>query len=580
MRQTNTAWPARGTNETTSGRGGTRHWAWRGWVAALGLLASACALDMGEPAGAFVADSEMAFPGQTGVLEEGLLLLDEPVPIAYEVVQGLRIFEGDIVLDDGIVLPLDNGGEQTGQVQQALAVQAASQRRWPNATVPYVLGPTLTSDARKDAKHAMAHIASLTNVRFVARANQTDYVKWVDGTGCSSYVVRIGGAQAITLSKDCGFGSAVHEALHALGAFHEHVRPDRDSHVTVHFDNIENDKKHNFDKYVPSSGIELTNYDFGSIMHYGSYAFSKNGQPTILLASNGETFERNRSSLSPRDIIGLLKLYSDPIGEVGRRKVEQAGSSQWHTVSLKHNYQKPVVVVQPPTRAGGDPLTIRIRNVTSSSFQFQLDEWDYLDGAHVKETVHYLVMEAGRFRLPDGTLVEAGWTKRNHTWKRVSLNAAFPKTPTVLAQSMTRVGGDSVVTRLRNVSATGFGLRLQEQEASTGWHPTETVGYIAFQRHEDAGDDKFRVNRSANAVTHAWHTLNDASRVDNPYFLAQIQTFDGGDPAGLRYRVSSGKVQVMVEEEQSADSETAHTSEVVGWVAFASSGILHARRLD
>jgi len=68
--------------------------------------------------------------------------------------------------------------------------------------------------------------------------------------------------------------------------------------------------------------------------------------------------------------------------------------------------------------------------------------------------------------------------------------------------------------------------------------------------------------------------------VDNPYFLAQIQTFDGGDPAGLRYRVSSGKVQVMVEEEQSADSETAHTSEVVGWVAFASSGILHARRLD
>ena len=43
-------------------------------------------------------------------------------------------------------------------------------------------------------------------------------------------------------------------------------------------------------------------------MHYDSYAFSANGQPTIT-KKDGTTFSSQRSSLSPGDLTGIATLY-------------------------------------------------------------------------------------------------------------------------------------------------------------------------------------------------------------------------------------------------------------------------------
>merc|ERR1719230_1337581 len=83
----------------------------------------------------------------------------------------------------------------------------------------------------------------------------------------------------------------MHEFLHALGQKHEQSRADRDTYVTIHFDEIKANKSHNFeistagdcntagvDGCDPSSGRD---YDILSLMHYGAHAFSKGSSPTI-----------------------------------------------------------------------------------------------------------------------------------------------------------------------------------------------------------------------------------------------------------------------------------------------------------
>mgnify|MGYP001824671872 CR=1 FL=1 len=61
-------------------------------------------------------------------------------------------------------------------------------------------------------------------VRFVYKDGNDDYLKFVDGSGCSSFVGLQGGAQDVVLNSACGVGNAAHEMLHALGMYHEHTR--------------------------------------------------------------------------------------------------------------------------------------------------------------------------------------------------------------------------------------------------------------------------------------------------------------------------------------------------------------------
>jgi hypothetical protein len=183
-----------------------------------------------------------------------------------------------------------------------------------------------------------------------------------------------------------------------------------------------------------------------------------------------------------------------------------------------------------------------------------------------------MVVETGIYELPNGNILQAGTINIDDNWDTPSLAANFTETPVILSQCMSYNGDDAVVTRQRNISTSSFQVKLQEEEAQ-GNHNDEIVGWIAIESGSGELDgNNFTVNSTGNAVTHNWYGINH--RVSSASVcIAAMQTYDGGDPATLRYQnLNDSSVEVKVEEETSNDSETNHTTEIVGYFVADGTG--------
>lgn len=257
-------------------------------------------------------------------------------------------------------------------------------------------------------------------------------------------------------------------------------------------------------------------------------------------------------------------------GEIGVETPAQASREQWHTVSLRGVYQDPVVMMKSASYKDPVPCHIRLRNVESDSFEFQIGKWLYQDGSHKPEFLSYLVLETGTQRANNGTLIETGKTSVNHEFKSISFESDFDSQPVVLTQPQVVQGAHPAVTRNNNVTADGFDVRLQEeQRLSNGGHRFESVGYMAFEQGViNLLSTRLEVGRTPTEVTDDWYRVNFKTTRDTPAFLADIQTFNGIDTSYPRFNnLNKYGVDVKIDEEQSADNETVHKySESVGYI--------------
>ena len=262
-------------------------------------------------------------------------------------------------------------------------------------------------------------------------------------------------------------------------------------------------------------------------------------------------------------------------GEIGTVTVDQTASSQWHTVNLDNTYSNPVVVMGPPSFGSADPMTVRVRNAGENSFEFQFDEWEYLDGVHGTETVSYMVLEAGSHELADGRSIQAGFTTiSGNAFSGISFFDTFGSNPVVLTQVGSANDPAAVTSRNTTVNTTGFNVQLEEEEGTANDHGSETVYWVAVATGSDATTIPNEAGVTGNDVTHEWHTISfSQSYSANPMFFGDFQTVDGGDPATMRYQSLTGSsVQIFAEEEKASGDEVSHTTEVAGFVVFDEAG--------
>jgi len=213
-------------------------------------------------------------------------------------------YQGDIKLTESQRRQLnDSSSERNGLLDET--------SRWPDNKIPYVITGTFSSKDIKKIEKAFASYASKTCLRIVKRTTEKDYVSIVRAGGCWSYVGKIGGKQKVSLARGCVYhATIIHEFLHAAGFEHEQARTDRDQYVRIALENVKSRNENNFEKYsakvITSFGEP---YDYQSVMHYGSYDFSKNGKKTIERLDGSDAELGNEVGFTQIDVNKVNKMY-------------------------------------------------------------------------------------------------------------------------------------------------------------------------------------------------------------------------------------------------------------------------------
>lgn len=224
-------------------------------------------------------------------------------------------FEGDMIFPDGFD-PTD----------ASRGVAIYGNMKWPNGIIPYDMSAITVAKDQSTITAAMSTLmyavgtpvagSTSRNACIYFRPRQAadkNYIKIQYGNGCSAHVGHVTGIQpTVTLQQNgCFYSRTIqHELMHVVGFFHEQSRPDRDDFLQINLANVAPNMEHNFNKYAWGSTVfnQGSTYDYASIMHYETTAFSTNGKPTMVPRRSGVTIGKSEV-LSPTDISEVRHFY-------------------------------------------------------------------------------------------------------------------------------------------------------------------------------------------------------------------------------------------------------------------------------
>lgn len=270
----------------------------------------------------------------------------------------------------------------------------------------------------------------------------------------------------------------------------------------------------------------------------------------------------------------LAALESDGAGEppvepepatamqAGTVRIQQQSQDYWQRVDFDTAIEGAVVVMGPGSAEGSHPFSVRVRNVDETGFEFQIDEWSYLDGSHAELSIDWIAGSAGSHTLDDGTQIQFGTATANGP---VALSG-FDETPTLFGQLAGMADGTPLTHRILNVESDGFSFITQTEEALWGQSYSDpALNFVAVLDGSEGGVLDIGTMRAS----HRWTAISD--EIDPAGLLfADMQSMLGSNTATLRYRENvDGARDLRVLEEQSANEETRHLREDIGVMSIS-----------
>lgn len=277
----------------------------------------------------------------------------------------------------------------------------------------------------------------------------------------------------------------------------------------------------------------------------------------------------------------------------------------WTSVTFLDPFDVPPLVFALPTDDGGDPATIRIRNVTATGFELLQVEPSANDGPHVAMPTAYLAIEAGDHLLPDGSRLLAfehsttSFVNRliSTSWDSRVFPSSFSAPPAVIAaiQTANNESGSPPSTTsapfmdvgIRNVTSGSLQVSLERAESTAGTVSSpERIALLAADR----GFSLTFVDQFGSSINlQSLATPTNIQGWDNgcfsnpfpvsfstvPLAVASANTRNGNNGGWVRRcSISSSSLGLTIDEDIDNDSERSHIGESAGIIA--ASAAFHA----
>lgn len=184
-------------------------------------------------------------------------------------------------------------------------------------------------------------------------------------------------------------------------------------------------------------------------------------------------------------------------------------------------------------------------------------------------------------------------------WTTVSFSKNYGSAPVVIAKPATYVGGDPALIRIKDVTATGFKITLQEWPYRDGNHSTEQASYVVVEAGShtlvgstrlDAGtissNDEYADKGVKSGSCIAKVTQTDSDTVSfgafssSPVVVASAMTYNNFDAVNARaFSITPSAFDLALQQQQAVDSTSPVlplVSETIGYIAVDSGSLTDA----
>ena len=167
---------------------------------------------------------------------------------------------------------------------------------------------------------------------------------------------------------------------------------------------------------------------------------------------------------------------------------------------------------------------------------------------------------------------EYGSLSLTEEWQTVTLTKTYTNA-VVIVSDPSNNDTDSVTTRIKNVTSTSFDIRIDEPEAHSGTHSTETASYFVGEagNYEMSDGTKITLGTvSSNDLISNAHesTFDIGSSLTNPAVFTQVQTTNDSNWVVTRVRNVTSTTFVLGLQEQESFYHDGHAEETVGYLAI------------